>query len=75
MKKQHDWSKVIGLIRYADTYHPTNEQSRQRWLDLLTQVDELRFLDRMPRAMARPMAKSARDIGYELIFFEKGLGR
>ncbi len=71
----------IGMFRYADQFQPTNKDSQERWIELLHKAghkctDSNCSLERgFPRAFRVMVSRMARSQGYELHFFEKGLGR
>lgn len=70
----------IGMIRYADHYHPTNEDSERKLRALLDEanmhIGSSALSDvRVARANRKLFAKIASDHGYKMHFFEKGLGR
>lgn len=65
----------IGLVRYADHYHPTNEQSVARLHDLADKLHCEFPNDEIPRSLKLTMMSIALTHGYQLHFFEKGLGR
>lgn len=67
--------KHIGLVRYGDHYHPTNQESAAR----LVELEDLLHCEfpggDIPRTMRMTVARMAMEYGYHLHFFEKGLGR
>lgn len=77
MKKKFDPTKKhIGLVRYADHYHATNEKSEQHLRELAdmckTTYD---VFEKIPRSMKIMFARLAIERGFQVHYFEKGLGR
>lgn len=68
--------KHIGMVRYADHYHPTNEQSEKHIAELADQLKTLpEVLSQVPRDFKLTFARMAREHGFQVHYFEKGLGR
>lgn len=69
----------IGMVRYAEIYRPTNALSAARLSYLFKKVGfELEDFCESPiikRSTKAQMTKLARSMGYEIHWFEKGLGR
>lgn len=63
----------VGLVRYADHYHATNPENEKKLVRLGALVGQ--DLKEIPRAYRKWATQMARTHGYELHFFEKGLGR
>lgn len=65
----------IGLVRYAGWYHASNEASADR----LKQLEEKLHCEFdqgcIPRSIKIHIARLALEHGFQLHFFEKGLGR
>lgn len=74
--KKFDPTKIhIGLVRYADHFHPTNETSERRWEELTTKAVGAKCTVDLNAQTVKTWKKIARNFGYELHTFEKGLGR
>jgi len=65
----------IGMVRYADSFHPTNDVSQER-LKKLEEKLHCEFENGfVPRSMKVSIARLALENGFEIHWFEKGLGR
>jgi hypothetical protein len=63
----------IGFVRFGDFYHATNEQSLMRWREFLALTANSTIT--IPRKHKTVWAMLAKERGFQLHFFEKGLGR
>ena len=77
MKKLNPNLKHIGMIRYADHFHPSNEISTARFNELVAKIfgQQPPFDLNLTRAVMKRYKKVAPYFGYEVHLFEKGLGR
>lgn len=66
----------IGMVRYADIYHPTNDVSALRLGKMMEKLGQ--FGPGTPiikRSLKSEANKWAAKLGYKIHWFEKGLGR
>lgn len=76
MKTFSKTKKHIGLVKYADFYHPTNEASEQRVRELLVVAGfDVPPVLKFDAVHVSVLKDQARRHGFVVHTFHKGLGR